>query len=205
MPQKPKPYFKNKAPNKPPKIYPKKIEAGNFQYQRRNQNKVSINNQIRALEMRVINHDGNNLGIISKDEALKIAKEAGLDLIEVSNTTNPPICKITDYGKWSYEQQKRLKEVKAKQIISETKNIQIGIGTEGNDLFIKSKQAAEWIKSGHRVKIELRLKGREKYMDEKFLKDRLNKILSIIPAEYKIADLIKRIPKGFALTLEKVK
>ena len=77
----------------------------------RNLNKVSINNQIRALEMRVIDDTGKNLGVISKDEALRLAKEANLDLIEVSSTVNPPICKIADYGKHTYEMSKKKKEI----------------------------------------------------------------------------------------------
>ena len=175
-------------------------------FQKRNLNKVSINNQIRAFEMRVIEQNGKNLGVISKDEALRLAKEAGLDLIEVSATVNPPICKIADYGKHAYEMSKKKKEVKAKQINSETKNIQLSVEIGENDLNVKAKRAAEWIKDGHRVKIELQLKGRTKFMDEAFLRERLNRILAIIPAEYKIAEPIKKVGnKSFIVVLEKVK
>ena len=175
-------------------------------FQKRNLNKVSINNQIRAFEMRVIDQNGKNLGVISKDEALRLAKEAGLDLIEVSATVNPPICKIADYGKHAYEMSKKKKEVKAKQINSETKNIQLSVEIGENDLNVKAKRAAEWIKDGHRVKIELQLKGRTKFMDEAFLRERLNRILAIIPAEYKIAEPIKKVGnKSFIVVLEKVK
>lgn len=175
-------------------------------FQKRNLNKVSINNQIRAFEMRVIDQNGKNLGVISKDEALRLAKECGLDLIEVSSTVNPPICKIADYGKHAYEMSKKKKEVKAKQVNSETKNIQLSVEIGENDLNIKAKRAAEWIKEGHRVKIELQLKGRTKFMEESFLRERLNRILAIIPAEYKIAEPIKRVGnKSFIVVLEKVK
>ena len=175
-------------------------------FQKRNLNKVSINNQIRAFEMRVIDQNGKNLGVISKDEALRLAKECGLDLIEVSSTVNPPICKIADYGKHANEMSKKKKEVKAKQVNSETKNIQLSVEIGENDLNIKAKRAAEWIKEGHRVKIELQLKGRTKFMEEAFLRERLNRILAIIPAEYKIAEPIKRVGnKSFIVVLEKVK
>ena len=204
MLKKPNAFLKNKVQPKT-QANKEKTDTGNSKFKKRNPDKVSINNQIKALEMRVIDHQGKNLGILDKEEALKIAREAKLDLIEITNATSPPVCKIADYGKWSYEKQKRLKEIKDKQIISETKNIQFGITTDENDLLLKSKQAAEWLRVGHRIKVELKLRGREKYLEEKFLKERLNKILAIIPAEYKIADPIKKTPKGFAVTLEKVK
>jgi len=172
----------------------------------RNNNRVSINQHIRAYEMRVIDHNGKNLGVISKEEALRIAKDVNLDLIEVSNTVTPSICKIADYGKHTYELSKKLKEVKSKQVNSETKNIQLSVEIGENDLAIKSKKAAEWIKEGHRVKIELQLKGRTKYMDDKFLRERLDRILAIIPIEYKIAEPIKKVGnKSFIVVLEKVK
>ena len=172
----------------------------------RNLNKVSINNQIRAFEMRVIDDKGKNLGVISKDEALRLAKEAGLDLIEVSSTVNPPICKIADYGKHTYEMSKKKKEVKSKQVNSETKNIQMSVEISDNDLGIKAKRAAEWMKEGHRVKIDLQLKGRTKFMEDSFLRERLNRILVIIPCEYKTAEPIKKVGnKSFIVVLEKAK
>lgn len=175
-------------------------------FYKKNNNKISINDQIRAFEMRVIDQDGNNLGVISKDEALTLAKNAGLDLIEISSSINPPICKIADYGKHTYEMSKKKKEVKSKQITSETKNIQISVEIGENDLNIKSKRAAEWIKEGHRVKIELQLKGRTKYMEDAFLRERLNRMLAIIPCEYKIAEAIKKVGnKSYIVVLEKVK
>lgn len=178
----------------------------NSPFQKRNINKVSINNQIRAFEMRVIDQNGKNLGLLKKEEALRLAEEAGLDLIEVSSSVNPPICKIADYGKHTYEMSKKKKEVKAKQTTSETKNIQISVEIGENDLNIKAKRAAEWIKEGHRVKIELQLKGRTKYMDDGFLRERLNRMLAIIPCEYKVAEPVKKVGnKSYIVVLEKVK
>lgn len=174
--------------------------------QKRTYTKVSINNQIRALEMRVIDENGKNLGVISKEEALRLAKEAGLDLIEVSSSAVPPICKIADYGKHTYEISKKKKEVKAKQVNSETKNIQISVEISENDLNIKAKRAADWIKEGHRVKIELQLKGRTKYMDDSFLRDRMHRMLAIIPSEYKVAEPLKKVGnKSYLIVLEKSK
>ncbi len=175
-------------------------------FQKKNLNKASINNQIRALEMRVIDEKGKNLGVISKEEALSLAKNAGLDLIEISSSVNPPICKIADYGKHTYDMSKKKKEVKSKQIISETKNIQISVEISDNDILIKSKRAAEWLKEGHRVKIDLQLKGRTKYMEDTFLRSRMDRILAIIPCEYKVAEPVKKVGnKSFITILEKVK
>lgn len=180
-----------------------KTQFGNFQ---KKNFKASINNQIRAFEMRVIDQNGKNLGIINKEEALTLAKTAGLDLIEVSGNTNPPICKIADYGKHAYEVSKKKKEVKAKQTISETKNIQISVEISDNDLMIKAKRVAEWLKDGHRVKIDLQLKGRTKYLDDAFLRSRMDRMLAIIPSEYKVAEPVKKVAnKSFITVLEKMK
>lgn len=167
--------------------------------------KVNINNNIRSLKLRVIGSNGENLGVLTKDEALAAAKAVGLDLIEVSPNADIPVARIADYGKYTYETSKKLKEVKAKAHTTETKTIQLSVAISDNDLMIKAKKAAEWINEGHRVKIDLQLKGRTKYMDEKFLRERMDRILAIIPAEYKIAEPLKKIPKSMMIVLEKSK
>jgi translation initiation factor IF-3 len=164
---------------------------------------VRINQSIRAKELRVIGVNGENLGVIPTEEALKIAEEANLDLIEISPTAQPPVAKIMDYGKYQYEIKKKAREIKAKSHVTETKGVQVKIGTGDHDLNLKAKRVAEWLTEGHRVKIDLFLWGRYKYMEEAFLKERLERFLKIIPVEYKIADEIKRSPKGFSTTLEK--
>lgn len=169
------------------------------------QQKILINNAIRAYNLRVIDQNGNSLGVISKEEAIKLAKAAGLDLIEVSPNAEPPVAKIMDYGKFTYDQSKKAKEVKSKATVTETKNIQISITIGENDLNMRAKMAADWLKEGHRVKIEMQLKGRSKFMEQKFLEERLNRILAIIPAEYKIAEPLKKMPKGMYVVLEKAK
>lgn len=167
--------------------------------------KVNINNAIRSLKLRVIGHNGENLGVLTKDEALAKAKLIGLDLIEVSPHAEPPVARIADYGKYTYETSKKLKEVKAKAHITETKTVQISVSISENDIMIKAKKTAEWIKEGHRVKIDLQLKGRTKYMDDKFLRERMDRILAVIPAEYKVAEPLKKIPKSYMIVLEKAK
>lgn len=167
--------------------------------------KININQQIRAPRLRVINSLGENLGVITREEAFKKAKDVGLDLIEVSPNADPPIARITDYGKYMFDLSKKEKEVKSRSHNAETKNIQISVSIGENDIMIKAKQAAEWLKEGHRVKIELQLKGRTKYMEEKFLRERMDRILAVIPAEYKIAEPLKRIPKSMMVVIEKAK
>ena len=169
------------------------------------QQKILINNAIRSQKLRVIDQNGDLLGIITKEEALEAAKKAGLDLIEVSPNAEPPVAKIMDYGKYQYETSKKAKEVKAKAVNHETKNIQISIGISEHDVEIKTKQAAEWLNEGHRVKVEMQLKGRNKYTEEAFLRDKINRVLAVIPARYKIADPLKKMPKGMTIVLEKAK
>lgn len=167
--------------------------------------KVSINNNIRAPKLRVIGAQGENLGVLTKEDALAKAKESNLDLIEVSPQADPPVARIADYGKYTYEMSKKLKEVKAKAHVTETKNIQISVSIGENDIMRLARQAAEWIKEGHRVKIELQLKGRTKYMEESFLRGRMERILAVIPAEYKIAEPLKKVPKSMMIVIEKAR
>ena len=147
--------------------------------------------------------DGENLGVISREAALEAAESAGVDLIEISPNANPPVGKIMDYGKYQYAENKKAKEVKAKSHVTETKGIQVKIGTGDHDLALKAKRAAQWLEEGHRVKVDLFLWGRYKYMEEGFLKERLERFLKLIPADYKVADEMKKSPKGFAVTLER--
>jgi translation initiation factor IF-3 len=154
-----------------------------------------INNQIRAKELRVIDHNNQNLGVLSLEEALKIAKEAGLDLIEISPTAIPPVAKITDFGKYQYEANKKAKKAKANASTTETKSIQVKVATGDHDLELKAKTASKWLKEGHRIKVELFLSGRSKFMKEDFLKERLERVLRLITEDYKIADPIKRVLK----------
>ena len=164
-----------------------------------------INNQIRAKELRVIDSAGQNLGVLSIKEALELAQSKGLDLIEISPNANPPIAKIMDFGKYQYEVNKKLKKAKSGSKPTETKSIQIKIGTGDHDMELKAKTASKWLKEGHRIKVELFLAGRAKYMDEKFLRERLDRVLHLITEEYKISDAYKKGPKGLITTIEKLR
>lgn len=174
------------------------------QKQYTHKDKTRINNAIRARELRVIGSQGENLGVITLEEALKEAERVNLDLIEISPKANPPVAKITDFGQYRYETKRKASEVKAKSHVTETKSVQVKIGTGEHDQALKAKRAAEWLNEGHRVKVDLFLSGRYKYMEPGFLKERLERFLKIIPADYKLADEVKKSPKGFSATLERV-
>jgi len=161
-----------------------------------------INGQIRAEELRIIGSDGANLGTMKLKEALEKAKSLGLDLIEISPNAVPPIAKIIDYGKFQYEQSKKQSEAKSKAHKTETKSIQIKVGTSEHDLELKAKKVSEWLKEKNRVKIDLFLFGRTKYMEKNFLESRMDRILKLITEEYKISDDIKKSPKGMSITVE---
>lgn len=167
--------------------------------------RIRINNQIRAAELRVVTDSGENLGVISFREALAEAEKRKLDLIEISPNATPPVAKIMDYGKFQYEQSKKEREVKAKSHVTETKSLQVKIGTSEHDLALKAKNAAKWLKEGHRVKIDLFLTGRSKYAEMDFKKERLDRILTLIPEQYRIASGPEKSPKGLTVVIERSK
>ena len=120
-----------------------------------------INEQIRDKEVRVIGEDGEQLGIMSSKEALKLAEEAGVDLVKIAPTAKPPVCKIVDYGKFKYEQTRKEKEAKKKQKTVEIKELRLSPNIATNDLNTKINAARKFIGKGDRVKITLRFRGRE--------------------------------------------
>ena len=120
-----------------------------------------INGQIRDREVRVIGTDGEQLGVMSARDAQKLADEAELDLNKIAPKAKPPVCKIMDYGKFRYEQQKREKEAKKKQHVVETKEIRLSPNVEMNDLKTKANNARKFITKGDKVKVTLRFRGRE--------------------------------------------
>lgn len=164
---------------------------------------VRVNLQIKAPELRVIGSGGENLGVITFTEAFKRATEEGLDLIEISPNAVPPVAKIMDYGKFQYAENKKAKVAKAKAHTVEVKGIQIKVGTGEHDLALKAKKVSEWLSEGNRVKIDLFLPGRTKYMDINFLKERLGRVLKLVSVEYKIAELPTKSLKGLTTVVEK--
>ena len=163
----------------------------------------SINQQIRASELRVIDETGGNLGVLSLREALDRAAAAGLDLIEISPTANPPIAKIMDFGKFLYLENKKEKGSRQKPAGEELKSLQVKIGTGTHDLELKARKASEFLTAGHRVKINLFLPGRAKYLDQNFLKERLDRILDLLTEDYKIAVPPAKSHKGLTVIIER--
>ncbi|MFH0804389.1 MAG: translation initiation factor IF-3 [Candidatus Zambryskibacteria bacterium] len=167
--------------------------------------KHRINNFIRAEKVRLIGPQGENFGELATRDAISKAQGFGLDLVEISPNAVPPIAKIVDYGKFLYSENKKQKVIKAKTHTVEVKSLQIKVGTGDNDLNLKAKKASEWLKEGHRVKIDLFLPGRSKYMNESFLKERMDRILKLISEDFKIAEEPKKSLKGLTAMIERAK
>ena len=125
-----------------------------------------INEQIRDREIRLIGEDGEQLGIMSAREAMKIAQEAELDLVKIAPAAKPPVCKIIDYGKYKYEQARKEKEAKKKQKTVEVKEVRLSPNIDTNDLNTKINNAKKFISKGNKVKVTLRFRGREMAHDQ---------------------------------------
>lgn len=162
--------------------------------------KSRVNNFIKAPELQVIDQDGNNLGVLALPEALRRAAEIGLDLIEIAPTAKPPVAKIMERGKYFYEQEKKGRQAAKHRKEVEIKSVRIGIGTSVHDLEMKAKQADEFLKEGNKIKVDLALRGREKYLDRKFLEGRIERFLNLIATIIE-TEPIKKGPRGLNLTI----
>lgn len=165
--------------------------------------RAKINQQIKAPELRVITAEGENLGVLSLSMALEEANKRSLDLIEISPNAVPPIAKIMDYGKYLYDEKKKQKTARSNTQTTEVKSIQVKIGTGEHDLELKAKKVSEWLSEGHRVKVDLFLIGRSKFMDMNFLKERLERVLKLITVEHKVSGEPIKGPKGLTIFVEK--
>ena len=122
---------------------------------------IEINEAIRDREVRLIGADGSQLGVMSGREALRLAQEQDLDLVKIAPQAQPPVCKILDYGKYRFEQQKREKEAKKNQKVIEIKEIRLSLNIDTNDFNTKVNQAEKFLKAGHKIKVSIRFRGRE--------------------------------------------
>lgn len=147
----------------------------------------------------MIDQDNKRLGIFSTAEALKLAKERGLDLVEINSFANPPVAKIIDFGKWLYQKEKRegKKEVKKREI----KIIKIGLATERHDLEIKAKKIEEFLKHKHKVIIELPLQGRQMALKE-LAKEKIKNFLELIKESYQIEGEIMVQPRNLKVLIK---
>jgi translation initiation factor IF-3 len=122
---------------------------------------VNINEKIRAREVRLIDEDGKQLGIVPTSEALRLAREKELDLVEISPTATPPVCKIMDHGKFKYQLAKKAHEAKKKQTVIQVKEMKLGLKIEEHDLQVKLRHMKEFLTDGDKVKITIMFRGRE--------------------------------------------
>ena len=144
---------------------------------------LRINEQIRVREVRLIDDEGEQKGIVPTAEALKMAKERELDLVEVAPTANPPVCKILDYGKYRFEQEKKLRDSKKNQKLLKLKEIRMQPKIGAGDLDFKSKHVQEFLAEGNKVKVTVRFRGRELAHTELGL-DVLNEVLKRLGDDY---------------------
>jgi translation initiation factor IF-3 len=135
-----------------------------------------INEKIQVREVRLIDEKGEQRGIVPTVEAMEMARRAGVDLVEVSPTASPPVCKLLDYGKYRFEQEKKLREAKKKQKLVKLKEIRMQPKIEEHDLAFKTKHIAEFLGEGFKVKVTIRFRGRELAHTERG-RDVLNKVL----------------------------
>jgi translation initiation factor IF-3 len=142
-----------------------------------NQYRVRINFQIKVPQVRVVQSDGSVIGVMPTREALQLAQEQGLDLVEINPKASPPVCKIVDYGKFKYDEKKRLSEVRKKQKIQELKELTFRPTTDENDLQHKLTFAKQFLSDGNKVKFTIRFRGRE-VTHPQVARDKLNWIIA---------------------------
>ena len=151
----------------------------------------------------MIAEDGANLGVMDTSQALKLCEEQDLDLIEVAAKANPPVVRIMDFGKYQYQKEKEARESAKKQKGTEIKGVRVGMNTSLHDMEMKVKRIEEFFSESNKVKIDFMLRGRAKYLDKKFLDERLQAFLKLITLPYKITTPPQKGPRGFSLVIEK--
>jgi translation initiation factor IF-3 len=164
--------------------------------------KTWINNQIRAREVRLIDETGKQLGVFPLEKALQLAQERNLDLIQVTDKVEPPVCKMGDYGKYLYSLQKKERKLRTKA--GELKGVRISFAISPHDLETKAKQAEKFLKKGYRVRVELILKGRQKALGD-FAKGKMKQFFEILEKliPLKIERELKRESRGFIIIVTK--
>lgn len=154
--------------------------------------------------MRVIDETGKQLGVLPLQEALRTAYSRNLDLIQVTDKVDPPVCKIMDFGKYVYQERKKEKSAAKKQKISELKGIRLGFNISQHDMEVRAHQAEKFLKDGDKVRIDIVLRGREKALGN-FAKEKISKFLEILQefVQYKTERELKKEPRGFSTIISK--
>lgn len=163
--------------------------------------KPPVNKKIRSEKVRLIDEKGEQLGIVEREKALQISKERELDLVQVTDKVDPPVCKIMDYGKYLYRQEKKDKKNKKTSVL---KSIRIGFNTSSHDLETKAKAVQKFLNKGDKVKIEMRLRGREKALG-KIATEKVKDFIKIINEKtpIKVERKIKRNPGALTVIIFK--
>lgn len=146
---------------------------------------LRVNDMIRVREVRLIDEEGNQLGIVATLEALKMADDKGLDLVEIAPNANPPVCKFLDYGKYKFELEKKNRENKKKQKQQELKEIRMQPKIDAHDLQFKTKHVREFLDKGAKVKVTIRFRGRELAHTERG-RDVLHKVLDLLERDVSV-------------------
>ena len=167
------------------------------------QKRIYINNQIRAKDVRLIDEAGKQVGVVPFLEALRLAQERGLDLIQVTERLEPPVCKLGDYGKYLYQQGKKEKETK-KQTGGGLKEIRLTYTISDHDLETRANQAEKFLKKGNRVRVTLRLRGRQNAL-EGYAREKIEKFMETLGAQIPIRKEgdIKKEPRGLSVIVIK--
>lgn len=163
--------------------------------------RILINNQIRAEKVRLIGEDGKYLGVFELKEALKQANQKELDLIEIAEKAEPPVCKIGDYKKYLYQEEKKKQKVKK---TGGLKNLRLSFNISKHDLETRLKTVEKFLKKGYKVRVEMRLRGREKALSD-FAGEKINKFLEILKEStpFKIERELKRESQGLTIIISK--
>jgi translation initiation factor IF-3 len=169
-------------------------------------NKPKFNQQIREKEVRIVDETGAQLGVMSTRDALSLAREKGLDLVQVTEKVNPPVCKITDYGKYLYSLKKKDRKIN-KPKSGELKNIKLSFNMSDNDIRTRAKSSVKFLNNKEKVRIELRLRGRQNAF-EQVAKDKMQRLLEFIKEEdqnieIKIEKELKKQPRGLTMIISK--
>ncbi len=165
--------------------------------------KIPLNDQIREKEVRLVSDDEGHYGVVPTEEALRKAKEKGLDLVQITNNVKPPVCKIIDYGKYSYEEnKKRKKQEKGPQ--AQVKSIRLGFSISDHDMETRMKSAEKFLDEGDSVRVVLPLRGRQKAL-EGVGREKMKKFLSLLQEkmEIKIEKDVGKEPRGLTATIIK--
>ena len=150
----------------------------------------------------MIDEKGGNVGVVDTQKALEMARVQNLDLVEIAPQAKPPVARIIDFGKYLYQQEKQIKQQKAKQKTSELKLIKIGMKISDHDALIKIRKLEEFLGEGNKVKIDMFLRGRER-ANKDFARGKFNHFLSLIQAKYTVEQPMKQLPTGFNMLISK--